>query len=84
MAIILMFFGLGIIGVLSSYLATMFISLQSRRNTRGEGANENDEDNDEGEENDKDETSSLKAELAAMKDELVAIKQLLEQHYQVQ
>src|SRR6266852_92592 len=31
MAIILMFFGLGIIGVLSSFLATTFIFLQSRR-----------------------------------------------------
>jgi voltage-gated potassium channel Kch len=78
MAIILMFFGLGIIGALSSYLATTFISLQRRRKARGEGENENDE----GEEHDEGETSSLEAELAAMKDELAAIKQLLEQHYQ--
>jgi len=84
MAIILMFFGLGIIGVLSSFLATTFISLQSKRKARGEGENENDEDNVEGEENDEDETSNLEAELAAMKEELAAIKQLLEQHYQVQ
>jgi voltage-gated potassium channel len=84
MVIILMFFGLGIIGVLSSYLATTFISLQSRRKARGEGENENDDDNDEDEEHDEDETSGLEAELAAVKEELAAIKQLLEQHYQVQ
>jgi voltage-gated potassium channel len=84
MAIILMFFGLGIIGVLSSFLASTFISLQSRRKKKIEGEKENDEDNDEDEENDEDETSNLEAELAAMKEELAAIKQLLEQHYQVQ
>ncbi len=84
MAIILMFFGLGIIGVLSSFLASTFISLQSRRKKKIEGGNENDEDNDEDEENDEDETSNLEAELAAMKEELAAIKQLLQQHYQVQ
>ncbi|HEX6109368.1 MAG TPA: ion transporter, partial [Ktedonobacteraceae bacterium] len=60
MAIILMFFGLGIIGVLSSYLATTFISLQSRRKKKIEGGNETDEDED----NDEDETSNLEAELA--------------------
>ena len=84
MAIILMFFGLGIIGVLSSFLASTFISLQSRRKKKIEGGNENDEDNDEDEEDDEDETSNLEAELAAMKEELAAIKRLLEQHYQVQ
>ncbi len=84
MAIILMFFGLGIIGVLSSFLASTFISLQSRRKKKVEGGNENDEDNDEDEEDDEDETSNLEAELASMKEELAAIKQLLEQHYQVQ
>jgi voltage-gated potassium channel len=84
MAIILMFFGLGIIGVLSSFLASTFISLQSRRKKKIEGGNENDEDNDEDEEDDEDETSNLEVELAAMKEELAAIKQLLEQHYQVQ
>jgi len=84
MAIILMFFGLGIIGVLSSYLATTFISLQSRRKAKVEGANQSDQDKDEDEENDEDETSNLEAELAAMKEELASIKQLLEQHYQVQ
>jgi len=78
MAVILMFFGLGIIGVLSSYLATTFLSLQSRRKAKVEGENESDEDNDE------DGTSSLEAELAAMKEELAAIKQLLEQRYEAQ
>ncbi len=84
MAIILMFFGLGIIGVLSSFLASTFISLQSRRKAKIEGANENDEDNNEDEDNDGDETSNLEAELSAMKEELGAIKLLLEQHYQMQ
>ncbi len=84
MAIILMFFGLGIIGVLSSFLASTFISLQSRRKKKIDGGNENDEDNDEDEEDEEDETSNLEAELTAMKEELAAIKQLLEQHYQVQ
>jgi voltage-gated potassium channel len=84
MAIILMFFGLGIIGVLSSFLASTFISLQSRRKAKVEGEKQNDEDNNEDEDNDEDETSNLEAELAAMKAELAAIKQLLEQHYQAQ
>jgi voltage-gated potassium channel len=85
MAIILMFFGIGIIGVLSSYLATTFLSLQSRRQEgKIAGDNEKDEENNEDEKNDEDETSNLEAELAAMKEELASIKQLLEQHYQVQ
>ena len=86
-ALILMFAGLGIIGVLSSFLASTFISLQRRREARRGGGNESSENNDENEEhegNDEDETSNLEAELAAMKEELAAIKQLLEQHYQVQ
>ena len=87
LALILMFSGLGIIGVLSSYLASMFISLQRRRERKKEEGKGNGENNDEDEEQagkDEDETSDLKAELAAMKEELTAIKQLLEQHYQVQ
>jgi voltage-gated potassium channel len=87
MAIILMFSGLGIIGVLSSYLASTFISFQTRRRKKGEGETGNDENNNHDEEtgvDDEDETSNLKAELAEMKEELTAIKQLLEQHYQVQ
>ncbi len=86
-ALILMFAGLGIIGVLSSFLASTFISLQRRREARRGGGNESSENNDENEEhegNDEDETSNLEAELAAMKEELAAIKQLLEQHYQPQ
>jgi voltage-gated potassium channel len=83
MAIILMFFGLGIIGVLSSYLASTFISLQRRREAKIAGDNESAENVDEDEENDENETTSnLEAELAAMKEELASIKQLLEQHYQ--
>lgn len=86
-ALSLMFAGLGIIGVLSSYLASTFISLQRRREANRAGGNEKGENNDEKEEhtgNDEDETSNLKAELAAMKEELTAIKELLEKHYQVQ
>ncbi len=80
MAIILMFFGLGIIGVLSSYLASTFISLQRRRKERGDGENEQDKD----EENDEDETTNLEAELATIKEEMAAIKQLLEERLQAQ
>jgi len=83
MTIMLMFFDLGIIGVLSSYLASAFISRQRRREARIAAGNENNADNNEDEENDEDETTDLKAELAAMREELTAIKQLLEQHYQV-
>jgi len=84
LAVILMFFGLGIIGVLSSFLASTFVSLEARRRERrarrarsGEEVEENGEDGE-------DETIDLEAELAAMKEELTAIKQLLEQHYQAQ
>ena len=85
MAIILMFFGLSIIGVLSSYLASTFISLQRGREAKIAGDNENAKDVDEDEENDEDETTTnLEAELVAMKEELASIKQLLEQHYQAQ
>jgi len=87
LALILMFSGLGIIGVLSSYLASTFISLQRRRDTKTDEDNGNGENKNEHEEqvgNDEDETSSLKAELAAMKEELTAIKVLLEKQYQVQ
>jgi len=84
MAVILMFFGLGIIGVLSSYLASTFISRQRRRATKILGESKQDEDMDEDEENDEDETSNLEAELTALKEELASIKQLLEQHYQAQ
>ena len=87
LAIILMFAGLGIIGVLSSYLASTFVSLQRRRDKKTDDGNGNGEDKDESEEghgNDEDETSSLKAQLAAMEVELTEIKGLLEKMYQVQ
>jgi voltage-gated potassium channel len=85
MAIILMFAGLGIIGVLSSYLASTFISFQSRRKEKIVGDNKQDEVSAGDAENDEDEpTTNLEAELAAMKQELSAIKQLLEQRYQAQ
>jgi voltage-gated potassium channel len=85
MAIILMFAGLGIIGVLSSYLASTFISFQSRRKEKIVGDNKQDEVSDGDDENDNDETTTnLEAELAAMKEELAAIKHLLEQRYQAQ
>ncbi len=87
MAVILMFFGLGIIGVLSSFLASTFVSLETRRRerrARRERRGEEVGEDGENEENGEDETSDLEAELAAMKEELTAIKQLLEQHYQAQ
>ena len=86
-AIILMFAGLGIIGVLSSYLASTFVSLQRRRDKKtdeGNGNGENKDENEEGQGNDEDETSSLKTQLAAMEVELTEIKGLLEKMYQVQ
>jgi voltage-gated potassium channel Kch len=85
MAVILMFFGLGIIGVLSSYLASTFISLQRRKEAKIVGENEHDEGNDEDAENAEDETiTNLEAELAAIKEELAALKKLFEERYQTQ
>src|SRR6266496_2636448 len=84
-AVILMFFGLGIIGVLASYLSTTFISRQRRRKAKIAGENENDEDNDEDEGNAEEETTTnLEAELAAMKEGLAALRKLFEEHYQTQ
>ena len=86
LAIILMFAGLGIIGVLSSYLASTFVSLQRGRDKKtneGNGNGENKDENEERQGNDEDETSSLKAQLAAMEVELTEIKGLLEKMYQV-
>ncbi len=71
MAVILMFFGLGIIGVLSSYLSTTFISLDRRR--REAGKDDNEENNDEA----KDDSTSRDAELAAL-------RKLFEEHNQSQ
>jgi voltage-gated potassium channel len=82
-AVILMFFGLGIIGVLSSYLSTTFISLERRRRERRErreAGKENGEEDDD-EENEKD---SRDAELAAIREELAALRKLFEEHYQPQ
>jgi voltage-gated potassium channel len=87
LAVILMFFGLGIIGVLSSYLASTFISLQRRRKEKRGGGNEQDQDNDAGEDEDTAEdetTSNLEAELVAIKGELAALRQLFEERYQTQ
>ena len=85
MAIILMFGGLGIIGVLSSYLASTFISLQRRRKEKIVGGNEQDQDKDEDNAEDEDETTSnLEAELASIKGELAALRKLFEEHYQTQ
>jgi len=84
MAIILMFFGIGIIGVLASYLSTTFISRQSMRRERvaarrGAG-NNHDEDN----KNDEDDSSSRDTELAAIREELAALRKLFEERYQTQ
>jgi voltage-gated potassium channel len=87
MAVILMFFGLGIIGVLSSYLSSTFISLQRRRKEKVVGGNEQgqDHDADEDEDNVEDQTTSnLEAELAAIKGELAALRKLFEERYQIQ
>ncbi len=84
MAVILMFFGLGIIGVLSSYLASTFISRQRRREAKILGESKQDEDKDEDEENDEDETTNLEAELATIKEELAALRELFEERYQTQ
>ena len=86
-AVILMFFGLGIIGVLSSYLSSTFISLQRRRKERnaGEGEQEQDANEEEDQDTSEDEyTSKLESELAAIKGELAALRQLFEERYQPQ
>jgi voltage-gated potassium channel len=82
-AVILMFFGLGIIGVLSSFLSTTFISLESRRRERIGAGKDNDEEYDD-EENDKggDDSTNRDAELAAIREELAALRKLFEEHYQ--
>jgi voltage-gated potassium channel len=72
MAVILMFFGIGIIGVLASYLSTTFISLQRRRREGTEIEKDNNGDD----------SASREAELAAIKEELAALRQLLEERYQ--
>jgi voltage-gated potassium channel len=87
LAVILMFFGLGIIGVLSSYLASTFISLQRRRKEKAGGGNEQDQDSDADEDDDNaedEDTSNLEAELVAIKGELAALRKLFEERYQTQ
>jgi len=86
-AVILMFFGLGIIGVLSSYLSSTFISLQRRRKEKVGGGNEQDQDSDADEDEDNAEetsTSNLEVELVAIKGELAALRKLFEERYQTQ
>jgi voltage-gated potassium channel len=86
-AVILMFFGLGIIGVLSSYLASTFISLQRRRKEKVGGGNEQDQDSDADKDEDTvedEDTSNLEAELVAIKGELAALRKLFEERYQPQ
>jgi voltage-gated potassium channel len=88
-AVILMFFGLGIIGVLSSYLSSTFISLQRRRKEKVEGINEQDQNDDEDQDQDEDNvddeyTARLETELTAIKGELAALRQLFEERYQPQ
>ncbi len=93
-AVILMFFGLGIIGVLSSYLSSTFISLQRRRKERvtgegeqGQDVGEQEQDGSEEEDEgiDEDEyTARLETELAAIKGELAALRQLFEERFQPQ
>ncbi len=82
-AIILMFFGLGIIGVLSSYLATTFMSLQSRSSQKGEAGKEHGEDED-GEDNEQgeDDSSSRDAELVTIREELATLRNLFVEYYQ--
>ena len=87
LAVILMFFGLCIIGVLSSYLSSTFISLQRRRKEKVGGGNEQDQDSDADEDEDNAEetsTSNLEVELVAIKGELAALRKLFEERYQTQ
>jgi hypothetical protein len=81
-----MFCGLGIIGVLSSYLATTFLSLQARRGASARTAEEaadQDAPNHEGGSSDQevhDTATGISADLAAIRQELTALRRLLEQH----
>jgi voltage-gated potassium channel len=75
MAVILMFFGLGIIGVLSSYLSSTFISFESRRREAGK-------ENDEAKGRNEGDSAGSDAELAAIKEELAALRKLFEEQHQ--
>jgi len=83
-----MFFGLGIIGVLSSYLSTTFITLQRRRERSVIGEQEQDEGNAEVEEHqERDEdltTTDLVAKLTAIQEELEVLRKLFEERYRTQ
>jgi voltage-gated potassium channel Kch len=85
-AIVLMFFGLGIIGVLSSYLATTFLSLQSRsREIEEEAAKVHSEVNaDEDNEQAEDDSRSRDGELIAIREEMAALRKYFEERYQPQ
>ena len=86
-AVILMFCGLGVIGVLSSYLASTFISFQRRRRAKGGGGNEQDQDSEADEDEDtanNEQISNMEAELTAIKGELAALRKLFEERYQPQ
>jgi voltage-gated potassium channel Kch len=84
-AIVLMFFGLGIIGVLSSYLATTFLSLQNRSRETEEAGKVRGEDNDD-EDNvqAEDDSRSRDGELIAIREELAALRKYFEERYQPQ
>lgn len=81
-AVILMFCGLGVIGVLSSYLATTFISLQARRAARRGGGHTSGENSSAADTKNADaaapQVDHVDAELAAIREELSALRKLLE------
>lgn len=80
-AVILMFFGLGIIGVLSSYLSSTFLSLEERRRRKA-GKEKGEENDDEENEKDEDDSHSRDAELVAIRKELAALRKLFEEQRQ--
>jgi voltage-gated potassium channel len=84
-AAVLMFCGLGIIGVLSSYLATTFITLQARRAARrgvNNTASAQEGTGDEAYATGDDTSRQTGAELAASREELKALRALLEERSQ--
>jgi voltage-gated potassium channel len=85
-AVILMLCGLGIIGVLSSYLATTFITLQTARAaSRGQRKATREDDgahaDDKGGATGEGSTTGRDAELAAIRAELAALRKLLEERH---
>ncbi len=91
-AIVLMFGGIGLIGVLSSYLATTFISFEQRRAARRQtGAARPARTGDEATAKDEHATTSgnteltaIREELAANREELAALRRLLEARSPIQ